>query len=122
MVPATASAIFEIGLVVLLAGGAGYLARRAGLPAVVGYLAVGLFVSPFTPGYVADRHQLELFADVGVVLLLFEVGIEINPLRLRGSASRCSGRHPSRSRSRRWPREGWPISSACARAGRPRLG
>jgi CPA2 family monovalent cation:H+ antiporter-2 len=32
---------------------------------------------------VADRHQLELLADVGVVLLLFEVGIEINPQRLR---------------------------------------
>lgn len=48
-----------------------------GLPAVVGYLLLGLAVSPFTPGYVADRHQIELLADVGVVLLLFEVGIEV---------------------------------------------
>src|SRR5207253_10163636 len=30
------------------------------------------------PGYVADRHQLQVFADVGVVLLLFEVGIELD--------------------------------------------
>jgi CPA2 family monovalent cation:H+ antiporter-2 len=53
-----------------------------GLPAVLGYLVAGLVVSPFTPGYVADRQQLHLLADVGVVLLLFEVGLEINPLRL----------------------------------------
>ncbi len=78
----TASAVTEIGFVLLLAVAAGWLARRAGLPAVLGYLAAGFVVSPFTPGYVADRHQLQLLADVGVVLLLFEVGIEINPLRL----------------------------------------
>jgi CPA2 family monovalent cation:H+ antiporter-2 len=74
----TALPILEIGMVLLAAAGAGWLSRRVGLPAVVGYLAVGLFVSPFTPGYVADRHYLELLADVGVVLLLFEVGIEID--------------------------------------------
>jgi CPA2 family monovalent cation:H+ antiporter-2 len=78
----TAPAVFEIGLVLLLAVAAGWLARRLGLPAVLGYLIVGLVVSPFTPGYVADRHQLQLLADVGVVLLLFEVGIEVDPVRL----------------------------------------
>ena len=75
---ATAPAVFEIGFVLLVAAIAGWLARRAGLPAVFGYLATGLLVSPFTPGYVADRHQLEVFANVGVVLLLFEVGIELD--------------------------------------------
>lgn len=78
----TARDILEIGLVLLAAAAAGWLARGVGLPAVVGYLVVGLLVSPFTPGYVADRHQLQLFADIGVVLLLFEVGIETNPLRI----------------------------------------
>jgi CPA2 family monovalent cation:H+ antiporter-2 len=74
--------VFEIGIILLLAVGAGWLARRLGLPAVLGYLGAGLIVSPFTPGYVADRNQLQVLADVGVVLLLFEVGIEVNPLRL----------------------------------------
>ena len=78
----TAPAVLEIGMVLLLAVAAGWLARRFGLPAVLGYLGVGLLVSPFTPGYVADRGQLQVLADVGVVLLLFEVGIEVNPLRL----------------------------------------
>ena len=79
----TAIPILEIGVVLLAAVAAGWLARRIGLPATVGYLAVGLGFSPFTPGYVADRHQLELLADVGVVLLLFEVGIEVDLGRLR---------------------------------------
>jgi CPA2 family monovalent cation:H+ antiporter-2 len=79
----TAGPILEIGVVLLGAVGAGWLARRAGLPAIVGYLALGILVSPFTPGYVADHDQLQLLADVGVVLLLFEVGIEVDLLRIR---------------------------------------
>src|SRR6476620_4526179 len=51
----TAPAVFEIGVVLLLAVGAGSLARRLGLPAVLGYLAAGLVVSPLTPGYAVDR-------------------------------------------------------------------
>jgi CPA2 family monovalent cation:H+ antiporter-2 len=82
-VDASAPAILEIGLVLLAAACAGLLMRRLGLPAVVGYMVVGLLVSPFTPGYAVDRHQLQLFADIGVVLLLFEVGIEIDPRALR---------------------------------------
>src|SRR3954469_23916745 len=80
---ATAAPILELGLVLLLAAAAGWAARRVGLPAGVGYLAVGVAISPFTPGYVADRGQLQLLADVGVVLLLFEVGIEVDIARLR---------------------------------------
>ena len=79
----TAPAILELGLVLLAAVGAGWVARRLTLPAVVGYLVIGLAVSPFTPGYIADRERLQLLADLGVVLLLFEVGIEVDPDRLR---------------------------------------
>jgi CPA2 family monovalent cation:H+ antiporter-2 len=78
----TAPAILELGLLLFLAALAGWGARLLGLPAVIGYLAVGIIVSPFTPGYVANRDQLSILADVGVVLLLFEVGVEINPIRL----------------------------------------
>ncbi len=79
----TAGPILEIGVLLLGAVVAGWLARRIGLPAVVGYLALGVIVSPFTPGYVADHDQLQLLADLGVVLLLFEVGIEVDVLRIR---------------------------------------
>lgn len=74
----TAPLILDIGVVLLLAATLGYLARRLGMPAIVGYLLTGLLVSPFTPGYTAGPEQLSLLADIGVVLLLFEVGIEIN--------------------------------------------
>jgi CPA2 family monovalent cation:H+ antiporter-2 len=82
-VEASAASVLEIGIILMLATAAGWAARRVGLPAVLGYLAVGLLVSPFTPGYSIHRDQLQVLADLGVVLLLFEVGIEIDPLRLR---------------------------------------
>jgi CPA2 family monovalent cation:H+ antiporter-2 len=75
--------VLEIGVVLLAAALAGAVSRRLGLPAVLGYLVIGLLVGPFTPGYVADRHQIEVLADVGVVLLLFEVGIELDLRALR---------------------------------------
>jgi CPA2 family monovalent cation:H+ antiporter-2 len=78
----TAGPILEIGVLLLAAVVAGWAARRIGLPAVVGYLAVGVLVSPFTPGYVADHDQLQLLADLGDVLLLFEVGIEVDIRRI----------------------------------------
>ena len=80
---ADAIPILEIGVILLGAALVGFGFRRLGLPAVAGYLLVGLVVGPFTPGYVADRHQIQLLADVGVVLLLFEVGIELDLRALR---------------------------------------
>ena len=79
----TATTVFEVGAILLAAAGAGWVARRLSLPAIVGYLVVGLAVSPFTPGYVADRAQVSLFAEVGAILLLFEVGIEVDLRELR---------------------------------------
>jgi CPA2 family monovalent cation:H+ antiporter-2 len=79
----TAVTVLEVGAILLAAAAAGWFARRLTLPAIVGYLAVGLLVSPFTPGYVADRAQVSLFAEVGAILLLFEVGIEVDLDELR---------------------------------------
>jgi predicted Kef-type K+ transport protein len=59
-VDAQTTPILEIGIILLAAVAAGWIARRLHLPAIVGYLAVGLGFSPFTPGYVADHEQLEL--------------------------------------------------------------
>jgi CPA2 family monovalent cation:H+ antiporter-2 len=80
---ADAIPILEIGVILLGAALVGFGFRRLGLPAVVGYLLVGLLIGPFTPGYVADRHQIQVLADFGVVLLLFEVGIELDLRALR---------------------------------------
>jgi len=74
----TAPLVLNVGVVLTAAASMGFLARRIGLPSVIGYLATGLLVSPFTPGFVAENNQLALLADIGVVLLLFEVGIELD--------------------------------------------
>jgi CPA2 family monovalent cation:H+ antiporter-2 len=78
----TAPLILEVGFVLLAAATMGLAARKVRIPAVIGYLLTGLLVSPFTPGYVAGSDELALLADIGVVLLLFEVGIEIDLRRI----------------------------------------
>lgn len=79
----TAVTVLEVGAILLATAFAGWVARRLSLPAIVGYLAVGVAISPFTPGYVADGTQVSLFAEVGAILLLFEVGIEVDLRELR---------------------------------------
>ena len=74
----TAPLVLNIGVVLGAAATMGFAARKVGLPSVIGFLATGLLVSPFTPGFVADNNQLALLADIGIVLLLFEVGIELH--------------------------------------------
>jgi monovalent cation:H+ antiporter-2, CPA2 family len=78
----TAPLVLDVGVVLAAAATMGFAARKLGLPSVLGYLLTGLIVSPFTPGFVADSNQLSLLADIGVVLLLFEVGIEIDLRRI----------------------------------------
>ena len=57
----------------------GALARYARQPLILGYVLGGLLISPLTPGpSVADIHTFERFADVGVVLLMFSLGIEFS--------------------------------------------
>jgi CPA2 family monovalent cation:H+ antiporter-2 len=79
----TALPILELGAVLLAAAAFGYVARRLHLPAVIGYLLVGIVAFQILPGENIDREQIQLLADIGVVLLLFEVGIELDVGRLR---------------------------------------
>jgi CPA2 family monovalent cation:H+ antiporter-2 len=62
-----------IGLTAALVGG--LLARRIGLPAIVGYILAGVAIGPFTPGFVADPAIATELAELGVILLMFGVGI-----------------------------------------------
>jgi CPA2 family monovalent cation:H+ antiporter-2 len=78
----TAPLVLNVGVVLTAAATMGFVARKLGLPSVIGYLVTGLIVSPFTPGFVAENNQLALLADIGVVLLLFEVGIELDLKRI----------------------------------------
>ena len=58
------------------------LSRRLGLGAVLGYLAAGIIIGPFGFAFIADAEHIMHFAELGVVLLLFVVGLELKPARL----------------------------------------
>lgn len=78
----TAPLVLAVGLVLLLSATLGMVARRLGLPAIIGYLLTGLLVSPLVHDFVAGATQIAVLADIGVVLLLFEVGIEVDIRRI----------------------------------------
>ncbi len=77
-----ADLVLNVGVVLFAAAASGLAARRLGLPAIIGYLLTGIFVSFLTPGFVTDNNQIAILAEIGVVLLLFEVGIEIDLRRI----------------------------------------
>ncbi|MDE2165374.1 MAG: cation:proton antiporter [Alphaproteobacteria bacterium] len=65
-----------VGLTVAYVGG--LAARALRLPPIVGYLLAGVVVGPHTPGFAADQHTVEDLAQIGVVLLLFGVGLHFS--------------------------------------------
>jgi CPA2 family monovalent cation:H+ antiporter-2 len=58
--------------------GLGYLTHRLGLSPIVGYLLAGIAVGPYTPGFVADQGLAEQLAEIGVILLMFGVGLHFH--------------------------------------------
>ncbi|NUS61618.1 MAG: Kef family K(+) transporter, partial [Lysobacter sp.] len=74
----------EVALISTLAtafGGAlilGFIAAKLRLPALVGYLVAGMLIGPFTPGFVADSGLAAQLAEIGVMLLMFGVGLHFS--------------------------------------------
>ena len=74
----------EITLLTTIAGGFalaflfGFLAARIGLPPILGYLLAGVAAGPFTPGFVADAGLAAQLAELGVILLMFGVGLHFS--------------------------------------------
>jgi len=59
------------------------LARKLGLGAVLGYLAGGILIGPWVLALISDVDTILHFSELGVVLLLFVIGLELRPQRLR---------------------------------------
>ena len=74
----------DVDLIILLAVGFGlalifgYLAVRLRLPPLIGYLIAGIIISPNTPGIVADIHLANQLAELGVMFLMFGVGMHFS--------------------------------------------
>ena len=54
----------------------GTIAHRLRMAPMIGYIAAGLVVGPFTPGFVADHEEVQALADIGVALLMFSIGLQ----------------------------------------------
>ena len=68
----TLAAGFSVALVL------GFLAERIKVPALVGYLVAGILIGPATPGFVADVHLASQLSEIGVMLLMFGVGLHFS--------------------------------------------
>src|SRR6478736_1482890 len=69
-----ATIVAGLGLAFLL----GILAHRVKLSPLVGYLLAGVLLGPFTPGFVADQALAPELAEIGVILLMFGVGMHFS--------------------------------------------
>jgi CPA2 family monovalent cation:H+ antiporter-2 len=75
----------DLSLIVTLAGALavalafGWVTQRLGLSSLVGYMLAGIAVGPHTPGFVADAHLAAQMAEIGVILLMFGVGMHFHP-------------------------------------------
>ncbi|MCC7271113.1 MAG: Kef family K(+) transporter [Alphaproteobacteria bacterium] len=72
--PLIATIVVGLGLAFVL----GVLAHRLRIPPLVGYLLAGILVGPFTPGFVADQGLAVELAEIGVILLMFGVGLHFS--------------------------------------------
>lgn len=77
------SLIFDIGLAVIVATVIGVITHRLKQPSILGYLIAGVIVGPqIGPQLVHDPANIETISEIGLVLLLFIIGLEINPQHL----------------------------------------
>lgn len=67
-----------ITVAVMLAFIGGFVARKLRLPSLIGYLVAGLLISPFTPGFTGDTHAAAQLAEMGVVFMMFGVGLHFS--------------------------------------------
>ncbi len=69
----------DLAYVFVAAVAGGLVARKLRQPLILGYVAGGILVGPFTPGpRLSDVHHLELLAEIGVILLMYSIGIEFS--------------------------------------------
>jgi len=76
--PHETALIATIAAAFVLAFGLGFVATRLRLPPLVGYLVAGVLIGPFTPGFVADTGLAQQLAEIGVILLMFGVGLHFS--------------------------------------------
>src|SRR6478672_11918354 len=72
--PLIATVVAGLGLAFVF----GTIAQRFRVPPLVGYLLAGVAVGPFTPGFIADQALASELAEIGIILLMFGVGLHFS--------------------------------------------
>ena len=70
--------LINIAVALVVAFFGGLAARRIGLPTIVGYMLAGIAIGPFTPGFVGDIGTISQLAELGVIFLMFGVGLHFS--------------------------------------------
>jgi CPA2 family monovalent cation:H+ antiporter-2 len=70
--------LINVAVLLVAAFVGGLISRRLGMPTIVGYLVAGMAIGPFTPGFVGDIHDISQLAELGVIFLMFGVGLHFS--------------------------------------------
>jgi monovalent cation:H+ antiporter-2, CPA2 family len=70
--------LINIAVALVIAFFGGVIATRIGLPTIVGYMLAGIAIGPFTPGFVGDVATISQLAEMGVIFLMFGVGLHFS--------------------------------------------
>ena len=70
--------LINIAVALIVAFLGGLVTRRIGLPTIIGYLLAGILIGPFTPGFVGDTDTISQLAELGVIFLMFGVGLHFS--------------------------------------------
>jgi monovalent cation:H+ antiporter-2, CPA2 family len=81
--------LLDLGIVLLAALLGGLAARALKIPVLVGYLVAGVVVGPHTPGFIAGTETVSSIANLGIVLLMFAVGVQFS-LKELGAVKRTA--------------------------------
>jgi K+:H+ antiporter len=76
--PHSAPLISTLVVGLVLAFAFGLVAQRLRLPPLIGYLLAGIAIGPFTPGFIADQGAANQLAEIGIILLMFGVGLHFS--------------------------------------------
>jgi monovalent cation:H+ antiporter-2, CPA2 family len=82
--------VLNVAVALAIAVAGGFTASWLRQSPILGYLLAGVLIGPFTPGFVGDREQIAALADVGVIFLMFGLGVAFSLkdlARLRGVAT-----------------------------------
>jgi len=80
--------LLDITMMLVVAGVCSIILSKLKLPSIIGYLAAGILLGPYViPEYVVQPGTVEIFADIGIVMLMFFIGLELNLKGLRKVAS-----------------------------------